>query len=322
MKKSLLASFTILFLLAVFLEPDALTASRQQEETSVAISKMAKDSTVFIKTDGGTGSGFVIANEYVATHHRVIAEAKSINVRLIGSSEEMEGALVVDDTKNNLAIIRVQSLKAPPLILGGNSRLEQGSKVYVYGNPQGLEGSFSSGEVASTWGNKFIQITAPISSGLSGGPVLDSRGHVIGVTVASNKGQNLTLVIPIFHLIELARGKVELPGRVECSHRISCVHQMPCVHQAACDHRVPCSHRARCVHMISCMHMRNCQHLDRGPYGLQAAHPEGHPAHAYDLLHDSDPAHPFDTLHAFHPKHLYDYAHEFDTQHEYDYVTP
>lgn len=333
MKKSLIASFTILFLLAVFLEPDGLTASRQQEEPSVPISTMAKNSTVFIKTDGGTGSGFVIANEYVATNHRAIAEAKIINVRLVDSSEELEGVLVVGDAKNNLAIIRVRSLKAPALILSRNSRLEQGSKVYVYGNSQGLEGSFSSGEVASTWGNKFIQIMAPISSGSSGGLVFDSRGDVIGLIVASIKNsQNLNLVIPIFHLIELASGKVELPGgtpssstetgRVECSHRIPCVHQTPCVHQEACDHRVSCRHRRPCMHHVACIHVLACQHLVRTPYGLQADHPQGHAQHAYDYLHDSDLAHPFDTLHVFHAKHQFDYAHEFDKQHEYDYVTP
>ena len=332
MKNSLLASFTILFLLAVFLGPDGLTASRRQEEPSVALSNLAKNSTVFIKTDSGTGSGFVIANEYVATHHRVIAEAKSISVRLIGSSEELEGALVVGDAKNSLAIIRVRSLKAPPLILSRN-RLEQSSKVYVYDNPQGLEGSFSSGEVATTWGNKFIQITAPISPGSSGGPVFDSSGHVIGVTAASIKGsQNRSLVIPIFQLIELARGQVELPesapsrstetGRVECSHRIPCVHQVACVHEVACDHRVPCSHRRPCIHHVACIHVVACQHLDRTPYGLQAAHPQGHAQHTFDYLHASDLAHPFDTLHPFHTKHPHDYAHEFDKQHEYDYVTP
>ena len=333
MKKSLIASFTIFFLLAVFLEPDGLTASPQQEEPSVPISTMAKNSTVFIKTDRGTGSGFVIAIEFVATNHRVIAEAKSINIRLIGSSEELEGVLVVGDAKNNLAIIRVRSLKAPALILSRNSRQEQGSKVYVYDNSQELEGSFSSGEVASTWGNKFIQITAPISTGSGGGLVFDSRGDVIGLIVASIKNsQNLHLVIPIFHLIELAKGQVELPestpssstetGRVECSHRIPCVHQISCVHQEACDHRVPCSHRRPCMHHVACIHVVACQHLVRTPYGLQADHPQGHPQHAFDYLHNSDSTHPFDTLHAFDAKHQFDYAHEFDKQHVYDYVTP
>lgn len=331
MKKPLAASLIFLALIALILATDGFTASRQQEGLAVEISKMAKASTVFIKTESGTGSGFVIANEYVATNHHVIKDDKSISVRLIGSSEEFEGSLVVQDSKHDLAIIRVHSLKAPALMLSRNSTPEQGSKVYVYGNPRGLEGSFSSGEVAAIRGNNYIQITAPISPGSSGGPVFDSRGYVIGVTVATIKdSQNLNLAIPIFHLIELARGEVELPGsapspstervRVECSHRISCVHRGPCVHQAACDHRVQCSHSGPCVHRVACAHPVACQHPVMTPYGLRPAHPQGDAAHPFDTLHVADLAHPFDTLHPFHTLHTHDQAHEFDREHDYDYI--
>ena len=72
------------------------------------------------------------------------------------------------------------------------------------GNPQGLEGTFSQGIVSSireVGADKLLQITAPISPGSSGGPVLNSKGKVIGVSVATYKGgQNLNFAIPSNYL--------------------------------------------------------------------------------------------------------------------------
>ena len=70
----------------------------------------------------------------------------------------------------------------------------------LFGNPQGLEGTFSQGIVSSIrvlGADKILQITAPISPGSSGGPVLNEKGQVIGVSVATFRGgQNLNFAIP------------------------------------------------------------------------------------------------------------------------------
>lgn len=75
-----------------------------------------------------------------------------------------------------------------------------GDKVYAVGNPLGLEGTFSEGIVSvlrRAKGSTFIQITAPISPGSSGGPILNSRGEVVGVATATfSRGQNLNFAIP------------------------------------------------------------------------------------------------------------------------------
>jgi hypothetical protein len=75
------------------------------------------------------------------------------------------------------------------------------------GNPQGLEGTFSQGIISGVrqvGGDTVLQITAPISPGSSGGPVLSAKGDVIGVSVATFKGgQNLNFAIPSSYLTAL-----------------------------------------------------------------------------------------------------------------------
>jgi hypothetical protein len=79
-----------------------------------------------------------------------------------------------------------------------------GERVFAVGNPQGLEGTFSEGIVSSirkVGMHKLLQITAPISPGSSGGPVLNVKGEVIGVSVATYRGgQNLNFAIPVNYL--------------------------------------------------------------------------------------------------------------------------
>ena len=96
----------------------------------------------------------------------------------------------------------------PEVILLGNSDLTQvGETVYAVGNPRGLEGTFSDGIISSIRlldGDKLIQITAPISRGSSGGPVLNQKGEAIGVSVLSViDGQNLNFAIPSNYLKSL-----------------------------------------------------------------------------------------------------------------------
>lgn len=82
-----------------------------------------------------------------------------------------------------------------------------GDEVYAVGNPLGLEGTFSRGIVSGIrqiGSETLFQITAPISPGSSGGPILDTRGKVIGVAMATFKGgQSLNFAIPVAYLKSL-----------------------------------------------------------------------------------------------------------------------
>ena len=85
-----------------------------------------------------------------------------------------------------------QFLQPNALPLGDSSKVSTGDDVYVVGNPQGLEGTFSAGIVSGIrkiGEDSLLQITAPISPGSSGGPVTNSKGEVIGVSVATFKGE-------------------------------------------------------------------------------------------------------------------------------------
>ena len=87
-----------------------------------------------------------------------------------------------------------------PVVLGVSDEVVVGESVVVIGNPIGLEHTMTDGMVSSRRvyeGKRYIQMSAPVSPGNSGGPVFDEHGDVIGVTVAKLWGENLNLAIPI-----------------------------------------------------------------------------------------------------------------------------
>jgi S1-C subfamily serine protease len=154
------------------------------------------------------GSGFVLREGLVVTNRHVIAGASGGYCKLVGKSAQYEitGTAAVDDA-HDLAILAVQGLKAPPLAIGDSDQAAVGDEVYAVGNPQGLEGTFSQGIVSAirrVGSSTILQITAPISPGSSGGPILDTSGKTIGIAVGMfSGGQNLNLAIPSSYLTTL-----------------------------------------------------------------------------------------------------------------------
>jgi S1-C subfamily serine protease len=147
-----------------------------------------------------SGSGFVVRKGVVATSFHVLRGAASGNVRLVGEQESIKiaGVFAVDEA-TDLAVLAVPSLEAAPLPLGESNGVAIGDRIFVVGNPQDLEGTFSEGIVSGKRkldGVRMLQITAPISGGSSGGPVLDGRAEVVGVAASSlRSGQNLNFAI-------------------------------------------------------------------------------------------------------------------------------
>jgi S1-C subfamily serine protease len=135
---------------------------------------------------------------------------------------EVEGIVAID-FESDLALLKLKGVKAKPLVLADSKEVKIGAPVFVLGSPKGLEGTFSTGIVSSIRklgkDKDLIQVTAPVSHGSSGGPVLDADGRVIGIAVATmTEGQNLNFAVPVSRLRELA-AKIGAPRALRTASR-------------------------------------------------------------------------------------------------------
>ncbi len=155
------------------------------------------------------GSGFFIDADRVVTNRHVIEAAYRAEVHSsTGSTYPVKGVLAVD-AEGDIAILKVEipPNQVQPLPLDRTSP-QEGESIVVIGNPFGLEGSVSNGIVSAvrdipTFG-RIIQITAPISPGSSGSPVVNMQGQVIGVaTLQITGGQSVNFAIPSERISQL-----------------------------------------------------------------------------------------------------------------------
>ena len=147
------------------------------------------------------GSGFFVSSTHIVTNFHVVVRTDSGTAKLVTKTKTYPiQDVVATDPENDLAILQVKMSDIKPLRLGDSDKVRIGERVYVSGNPKGLEGTFSEGiisRISNQETKKRLQMTAPISPGSSGGPVLNSKGDVIGVTFMTIiDGQNLNFAIP------------------------------------------------------------------------------------------------------------------------------
>jgi hypothetical protein len=191
-----------------------LTSLKTFGQTTTEIAKTGIKSTVSIvaldqfSQPLGYGSGFIIDDELVATNVHVIEGCNSAYILKNGESKKYKiNGYVAIDRANDLVILKIPELLGDKLNLGNENLPEVGEKIFAVGNPKGFNGTFSEGNISGIRDiqtNKVLQITAPISPGSSGGPVLNSLGQVIGIAFASfSSGQNLNFAIPVKYLLNL-----------------------------------------------------------------------------------------------------------------------
>ncbi len=154
------------------------------------------------------GSGFFVREDIVATNLHVMEGAAGGYAKIVGKKQKYDiTGYVAIDRKMDLVLLKINNVKAPAITLGDSSKIAVGDEIFAVGNPQGLEGTFSRGIVSAIRKieeDTLLQITAPISPGSSGGPILNSEGDVIGISVATFKGgQNLNFAIPVLYLTKL-----------------------------------------------------------------------------------------------------------------------
>ncbi|HXF43778.1 MAG TPA: trypsin-like peptidase domain-containing protein, partial [Pyrinomonadaceae bacterium] len=155
------------------------------------------------------GSGFFVAADRIVTNRHVIEGASRIEIQLLdGSRFIVKGVLAVDG-EGDLALLQVEVPKSKAAVLQiGRTSPQEGESVVVIGNPFGLQGSVSNGIVSavreiSGYG-RIIQITAPISPGSSGSPVVNMLGQVIGVaTLQASEGENLNFAVPAERILQM-----------------------------------------------------------------------------------------------------------------------
>ena len=149
----------------------------------------------------GTGTGFAIGNNLIATCLHVIGEARSIRVRTADGKELEVLAVHAFDRKQDLAILKVKDQMLKPLPLGNSDQLAQGASVIALGNPMGLTGSVVQGVLSARRElelGDMLQIAIPVEPGNSGGPILDRQGRVHGImTMKSIVTANLGFAMPI-----------------------------------------------------------------------------------------------------------------------------
>ena len=202
----------LLTLLFICILPPPSAARTPQEIAQTALGSTVLVTITDASGQSSFGSGFVVGTGQIATNHHVIKGIASGKVKMVGETvEHVIESVLIADINHDLAVIQAASLAASSLTLGDSDTVQVGQSVYAAGNPQGLTGTFSQGIVSGIRpeGNALvedtiIQITAPVSPGSSGGPVLNSDGEVIGIIFSQfTDGQNLNFAIPVNFLKEL-----------------------------------------------------------------------------------------------------------------------
>ena len=161
-----------------------------------------------------TGSGFFISDSGLAvTNYHVVIGATSARITTDDGTVLDVAGIYDYDWKKDIALIQVEGKGFKYLELADSSQIQTGATVYTLGSPLGLQASFTKGIVSQSLreieGAEYVQLDAPISSGSSGGALLDTSGRAAGITSATAIGaQNINLAVPINFLAGL---KPDLP---------------------------------------------------------------------------------------------------------------
>ena len=154
------------------------------------------------------GSAFFIAEDTLVSNWHVVRNAARAYGNTVQGNKKLRvvGAMA-SDCDQDLVLLKTEGGNGKPLKLADFSKIAVGDEVFAVGNPQGLEGTFSGGMVSSIRnekGVKILQVTAPISEGSSGGPVVNTSGEVVGVATATiREGQNLNFAVPSVYIAQL-----------------------------------------------------------------------------------------------------------------------
>ena len=159
-----------------------------------------------IRVGGGHGSGFLVGQSgYLLTNEHVVGSARNVQV-VFANGVEVTGKVLRRDAANDVALVQIP-VRARSVLAIRTDMVRPLEEVFAVGSPmdEALQATITRGVVSairqdSGSGIRRIQADVPVSQGNSGGPLLDARGNVVGITVAmfaDKRAQNLNLFIPI-----------------------------------------------------------------------------------------------------------------------------
>jgi S1-C subfamily serine protease len=214
-------------------EASAAPAYDAEEQQNIAVYKKALPSVVNITSTAvqfdffnrpfpqqGQGSGFILDKQgHILTNNHVIANAQRVEVTL-ADKHQYKAQVVTVDRGHDLALLLINAPNLVPATLADSTGLVVGQRVYAIGNPFGLSGTMTRGIISAIRSIRnqdgvpiedAIQTDAAVNPGNSGGPLLNSRGEVIGITtlIASNNGVDQSAGIGFAIPVNTAKAVIE-----------------------------------------------------------------------------------------------------------------